>query len=333
MLECQGDGSSLKGIFPTAGRPELNTTLRVRSHQRLVQLQHNVPTPVLSSLTDEESQADRAKILSELKGKEPNSALNLSRLLGCTKAAVQRCLYQLSEEGRVQKVGVKLWKLAEEDEVKGDTGEERGPLPIELQADRAKILSELKGKEPNSALNLSRLLGCTKAAVQRSLYQLSEEGRVQKVGGKLWKLAEEDKVNGNTGEERGAVSRGPAVTWNEVGEERKDWGQSQTNVTNFFVLGNLNTTYQQSGTTSNCITTHVQGGASYVQVGSGNIMQGEGNNMPRTGDPGDNAQTGDPWGSAEDRESTVTIITDELTGLQIGNGNVIINQADMAGDG
>ncbi|XP_059813653.1 uncharacterized protein LOC132385537 isoform X2 [Hypanus sabinus] len=288
-----------------------------------------------------ESQADKAEILSELKGKEPISALNLSRLLGCTKAAVQRCLYQLSEEGRVQKVGEKLWKLAEEDEVNGNTGEERGPPPIESQADRAKVLSELKGTEPISALNLSRLLGCKKAAVQRCLYQLSEEGRVQKVGGKLWKLAEEDEVNVNTGEERGAGSRGPAVTWNEVGGERRNSGQSQTNVTNFFVLGNLNTTYQQAGTTSNYITTHVQGGASYVQVGSGNIMQGEGSNMPWRGDPGDNAQTdccspsnlpGDPRGSAEDQESNVTIITEELMGLQIGNANVIINQADMAGD-
>ncbi|XP_072102433.1 uncharacterized protein [Mobula birostris] len=274
-----------------------------------------------------ESHADGAKVLSELRGREPTSALTLSQRLGCPKVAIQRCLYQLLTEGRVQKVEEKLWRLPQEEEVNGDTGEERGP--IEPQADRAKVLSELRGQEPTSALTLSRRLGCPKVAVQRCLYQLLAESRVQKVGLKLWRLPQEVEVDGDTGEERGAAGAGPVVTRNEAREGRQDRSQSQTQVTSIVVLGDFYSTTQQVGTTSNYITTHVQG-TSFVQVGSGNIVQRGGSSVPRREDPEENAQTGDPRGSAEQHETDVEIITEGLVGMQIGNDNSIINQA---GDG
>ncbi|XP_048381783.2 Z-DNA-binding protein 1-like [Stegostoma tigrinum] len=260
------------------------------------------------------------------------------------KIAVQQCLYQLKNEGKVQKVDEKHWTLC------GETGNKAAakctslvPLktvarPLvsyngsELSLLQQDVLSRLSNWGSVTALQLAKSMGyASKKSVNPALYALKTRGLV-KIEGSTWSIVGEGDSTGS-----GRVSEQPS-THKSRADPSIQVNQYHLSITHNY--GDQVTNIQQHGVSSNNITGGAHGNC-YIQVGSQNTMTGredpsqgeEGKATPgRSEAVGTEAElggnletggTGDKEGgvSGTGTEFHIDVMTDQLSGLQIGNSN------------
>ncbi|XP_078062172.1 uncharacterized protein LOC144488029 [Mustelus asterias] len=219
------------------------------------------------------------------------------------------------------------------------------------------VLKELKNLGSCSALKLAKNMGHqSKKGVNPTLYTLEMKGLVRKEGG-LW-LCVSDRDERDTGASGiGSSSPGTGGT----GTRRQMPNIQVNNHYNFNIsvdnsLSEKNTTINQQGPCTNNISSSVQGN-SYLQVGSRNTMDigdssqeeenqsTQGSSEPRvpedqvggtselnnTEEPREGAsvqggtESQDGGALEPDSEFNIKVITEQLSGFQIGNRNQMRN--------